>query len=92
VYVLVDSMKVHSTSLLGWMPPLDPLVAKDVLGDGTAPQAPVVGHLFDCTPADLIAALVTERGLIHPKQVSQWMLEMPMSESLAIRLAGRRGA
>ena len=92
VYVLVDSMKVHSPSLLGKLPALEPLAAKDVLGDGTAPQAPVVGHIFDCTPAELISALVTERGLIHPRQVSQWMLEMPMSESLAIRPAGRQGA
>jgi ribose 1,5-bisphosphate isomerase len=92
VYVLVDSMKVYAASLLGRLPALDRLAAKDVLGDRTAPQAPVVGHLFDRTPADLISALVTERGLIHPRQVSQWMLEMPMSESLAIRLADRRGA
>ncbi len=62
VYVLVDSMKVHSTSLHGSLPALEPLAATDVLADRAAPWAPVVGHLFDCTPADLISALVTERG------------------------------
>lgn len=92
VYVLVDSMKVHSTSLFGTLPALDPIPPGDVLGDRTRQQAPVVGRLFDRTPADLISALVTERGLIHPRQVSQWMLEMPISESLAVRLAGQGGA
>jgi ribose 1,5-bisphosphate isomerase len=91
VYVLVDSMKVHSTSLLGKLPALDPIAARDVLGDRAVPGAPVVGHLFDCTPAELISAVITERGLIHPGQVSQWVLEMPMSEYLAARLADLHG-
>jgi translation initiation factor 2B subunit (eIF-2B alpha/beta/delta family) len=91
VYVLVDSMKIHSTSLLGKLPVLDPIAARDVLGEGTAVKAKVVGCLFDCTPGELIAAVVTERGLIHPRQVSHWMLDMPMSECLAARMADRYG-
>jgi translation initiation factor 2B subunit (eIF-2B alpha/beta/delta family) len=91
VYVLVDSMKVYSTSLFGGSPVLDPISTEDVIDDRMAATHSVVGHLFDCTPADLISALITERGLIHPRQVSEWMLGMPMSESLAVRLVGRPG-
>jgi translation initiation factor eIF-2B subunit delta len=86
VYVLVDSQKFHSISLLGRTPALDPLERADILAEGEGGDAPVQGSLFDRTPAELITGLVTERGLVHPTQASSWMMSMPVSESLAARM------
>jgi translation initiation factor 2B subunit (eIF-2B alpha/beta/delta family) len=86
VYVLVDSQKFHSISLLGRMPVLDPIERQDVFPEGRGGDASVRGSLFDRTPAELITGLVTERGLVHPTQASSWMMSMPVSESLAARM------
>jgi len=86
VYVLVDSMKLHPTSLFGQQLWLDPLRRAEVLDEKPVQGAVVCGHLFDRTPGDLISAVITERGLMHPSQVSQWMLEMPISDSIVTRL------
>lgn len=86
VFVLVDSQKFHSISLLGRMPALDPIERGDILPPSEGGRAPAVGHLFDRTPAELISGLVTERGLVHPTQASSWMMSMPLSESLAARM------
>lgn len=85
VYVLVDSQKLLAISLLGRSPALDPIERGDIQAD--AGGARIAGHLFDRTPAELISGLVTERGLVHPTQASAWMLSMPVSESLAARMA-----
>jgi translation initiation factor 2B subunit (eIF-2B alpha/beta/delta family) len=87
VYVLVDSQKFHSISLLGRLPVLDPIERGDVLSESERGRVPVLGRLFDRTPAELITGLVTERGLVHPTQASSWMMSMPVSESLAARMA-----
>jgi len=91
VYVLVDSLKFHSTSLFGQKLWLDPIQREVFNEDGITPRAAVSGHLFDRTPPELISAIVTERGFMHPEQVSTWMLGMPTSESILTRL-GYRGA
>ncbi len=91
IYVVVDSMKVDAASLMGQRLTLDPISRQEALPEGFVPRVPVVGHLFDRTPAELISGIVTERGLIHPDQICQWMLEMPRSELLAARLADRQG-
>jgi translation initiation factor 2B subunit (eIF-2B alpha/beta/delta family) len=86
VYVLVDSMKLHATSLKGRDLRLDPILHKEMNpGAGIEPVA-VNGHWFDRTPPDLLTAIVTEKGLIHPDAASQWMLEMPISDSIAMRV------
>jgi translation initiation factor 2B subunit (eIF-2B alpha/beta/delta family) len=87
VYILVDSLKFHSISLLGRMPMLDRIEREDVIPEGTGRHASALGSLFDRTPAELITGLVTERGLVHPTQASSWMMSMPVSESLAARMA-----
>lgn len=90
VYVLADSLKFHPTSLFGQPLSLDPIQRGEVLGESTVQRASVRGHLFDRTSADLITAFITERGLMPPNQVSQWMLEMPISESIVTRLRARK--
>ncbi len=89
VYVLVDSLKLHSISLFGKTVELDPIQKDDIYQGGASRDAKVCGYLFDKTPPELITALITEKGLIHPKQVSQWMLEMPMSKAIADRFRSR---
>jgi ribose 1,5-bisphosphate isomerase len=90
VYVLVDSMKLHAASLRGGGLWLDPIRGQDLPRMVPASQLTACGHLFDATPAHLISALITERGLIHPNQVSQWMLEMPVSDAIEGQLKQRR--
>lgn len=85
VYVLVDSQKLHPISLLGHSPSLDPIEGGDLPAGADATR--INGHLFDQTPAQLISALVTERGIVHPTQASVWMLNMPVSEALSARMA-----
>lgn len=91
MYVLVDSLKFHSTSLFGQKLWLDPIQREAFNEDGIVPRAAVSGHLFDRTPPELISAIVTERGFMHPEQASAWMLDMPISGSILTRL-GYRGA
>jgi translation initiation factor 2B subunit (eIF-2B alpha/beta/delta family) len=85
VYVLIDSQKLHPISLLGHSPALDPIEPGGLLAGAESTR--VAGHLFDRTPAELISALVTERGIVHPTQASVWMLSMPVSETLSARMS-----
>ena len=89
VYVLVDSLKFYSTSLFGQKLWLDPIQREVFNEDGITPRAAVSGHLFDRTPPELISAIVTERGFMHPEQVSTWMIDMLISESILSRLRYR---
>ncbi len=88
VYVVVDTYKFNASSLLGlplWLQPLSPA---EVTPAGWTETAAVVGHWFDVTPAPLIRAIVTERGLIGPAACSSVMQEMPLSARLAQKLTG----
>jgi ribose 1,5-bisphosphate isomerase len=83
VYVLVDTMKFYVNSLLGKDISLDPLQAAEVMGVASPGMPEVKGHLFDRTPAEYISGVVTELGILHPSQVAQRILSMPISESVA---------
>lgn len=85
LYVLVDTQKFHSISLLGGSPALDRIERAEILV-GMANGAGTLGHLFDRTPADLITGLVTELGIAHPTQACSWMMAMPVNELLAARM------
>ncbi len=87
VYVVVDTMKFNVTSLLGLPLWLDALPPTDVFSGPPPGRAPVVGHLFDCTPPHLIAGLVTERGILSPAACRAIFAGMPLSRSLSRRLA-----
>jgi translation initiation factor 2B subunit (eIF-2B alpha/beta/delta family) len=92
VYVLCDTRKLYPESLEGLSLHLDPLRSSDIGGTDLSDRASVSGHLFDVTPPDLISGALTERGLVHPCQVAQWMLEMPMSRLVSTRLRERADA
>jgi translation initiation factor 2B subunit (eIF-2B alpha/beta/delta family) len=85
VYVLVDTMKFHCSSLFGAELWLDSIEQNEFGHTELPPPAAVCGHLFDTTPAKLISAIVTETGLMHPEQVSAWMLGMPIDQSVLSR-------
>lgn len=86
LYVLVDTLKFHSSSLLGGQLWLDPIDRREFIEDELPSRAVVCGHLFDRTPAELISTIVTEKGLMHPEQVSVCMLGMPVESSILARL------
>jgi methylthioribose-1-phosphate isomerase len=45
----------------------DPAEVREVAGRPTAPaESPVFNPAFDVTPAALIAAIITERGVLRP--------------------------
>lgn len=85
IYGLVDSFKFHTSSLLGKEMWLDPIELEDFGQPETGRDLAVCGHLFDRTPPELFSALVTEKGLLDSRLVSQWMLEMPISFAIANR-------
>jgi translation initiation factor 2B subunit (eIF-2B alpha/beta/delta family) len=87
VYVVVDTLKFNASSLLGLPLWLDPLPAVDVVPAGWSGYARIVGHLFDTTPARLIRGVVTERGVLSPSACAAFMHSMPLSTTLAGKLA-----
>jgi translation initiation factor 2B subunit (eIF-2B alpha/beta/delta family) len=89
VYVLVDTMKLHVGSLFGEALRLDPIQSTSLPRATTTDELAVRGHLFDRTPAALLTALITEKGIVHPSQAGTWMLGMPFSQTVAGKLGGR---
>jgi translation initiation factor 2B subunit (eIF-2B alpha/beta/delta family) len=86
VYILADSMKFYANSLHGKSVSLDPIKHEEVIGAELSETSRVEGHLFDRTPPELIKAIITELGILHPSQVSQHILTMPISESIVNRI------
>ena len=89
VYVLVDTMKLHVGSLFGEALRLDPIQPTSLPRATTTDELAVRGHLFDRTPAALLTALITEKGIVHPSQAGTWMLGMPFSQTVAGKLRRR---
>jgi translation initiation factor 2B subunit (eIF-2B alpha/beta/delta family) len=90
VFVLVDTMKLHVGSLFGEALRLDPIQPTSLPGATADEELAVSGHLFDRTPAALITALITEKGIVHPSQAGAWMLGMPFSQTVADNLRRRK--
>ena len=89
VFVLVDTMKLHVGSLFGEALRLDPIQPTSLPRATTTDEPAVRGHLFDRTPAALLTALITEKGIVHPSQAGTWMLGMPFSQTVAGKLRRR---
>ena len=89
VYVVVDTLKFYTTSLLG-LPlkmEMDCLYRRDILPPDAPKRAQVVGHLFDKTPPHLITGVATERGILSPTACAAVMREMHLSKTLNRTLA-----
>jgi len=87
VYVVVDTLKFNTTSMLGLPLWMDWLARSDVLPHDELERAKVVGHVFDRTPPDLITGIVTEKGILSPTACTEVMREMRLSETLHRKLA-----
>ncbi len=87
VFVVADTMKFNASSALGLPLWLAPITEDDVLSTDLRGQAKAVGHLFDRTPAALIAGVVTEHGVLSPTDCSAAISAMPLSKTLAGKLA-----
>ena len=81
-YVAADTLKFDTTSLLGLSPKIDPIHRHEVIGEKYPQEVKVVGRIFDQTPAELVNAVITEIGLLHPTACVMVMWEMKLSERL----------
>ncbi len=81
-FIAADTLKFDSSTLLGLPFRSDPIHRHEVLSQEYPEQAQVVGHLFDETPPELVTAIITEMGLMHPTACVTAMWQMKLSERL----------
>ena len=55
----------------------------EVLDDSYPEMAKVVGHLFDETPPELVTAIITEVGILHPAAAFTVLQQMNPSKKLS---------
>jgi len=83
-YIAADTLKFDSSTLLGLPFRVDPIHRHEVLTSGEySERVQVVGHLFDETPPELVTAIITERGLVHPTACFTVMTQMRLSRRLS---------
>jgi ribose 1,5-bisphosphate isomerase len=83
-YFVTDTLKFDTATLLGLPYRNVPVKTHEVLEDKTYEQGvKVTGGLFDRTPADLITAIITELGPIHPAACVNVMWEMKLSKRIS---------
>lgn len=82
-YIAADTLKFDSSTLYGLPYRNEPIRRKDVLADSFPEQARVVGHLFDETPPDLITAIITEIGILHPAAAFSVLQNLQASQKVA---------
>jgi translation initiation factor 2B subunit (eIF-2B alpha/beta/delta family) len=75
-------LKFDTTSLLGLSPKIDPIHRHEVIDEEFPQNVKVVGLIFDVTPPELVNAVITEIGLLHPTTCVMVMWEMKLSERL----------
>jgi ribose 1,5-bisphosphate isomerase len=81
-YIAADTLKFDSSTLLGLPLRSDPIQRHEVLSKDYPEQAQVAGHLFDETPPELVTAIITEMGFLHPTACVTAMWQMKLSERL----------
>ena len=83
-YIAADTLKFDSSTLLGLPFRVDPICRHEVLTSGEySERVLVVGHLFDETPPELVTAIITEIGLVHPTACFTVMTQMTLSHRLS---------
>lgn len=83
-YVAADTLKFDSSTLLGLPFRVDPIHRHEVLTGGEySERVRVVGRLFDETPPELVTAIITEVGLVHPTACFTVMTQMALSRRLS---------
>jgi eIF-2B alpha/beta/delta-like uncharacterized protein len=85
-YVVADTLKFDTNTLLGFPFRIENATREEVLSPDSPPEAAVYSPHFDVTPSELITAVITERGFLHPASISAWMQDMPISLTLQAKL------
>ncbi len=82
-YIAADTLKFDTGTLIGLPYRNEPIHRHEVLDESYPQRAQVVGHLFDETPPELVTAIITERGFLHPAAAFTVMQQMNPSEKLS---------
>jgi ribose 1,5-bisphosphate isomerase len=85
-YVAADTLKFDTSTLIGLPFRIDRIPSHIFPASKSAASAEIVGHLFDVTPPELITAIVTERGFVHPSMAGMVIWQMRLSKRLNILL------
>jgi ribose 1,5-bisphosphate isomerase len=81
-YVAADTLKFDPATLIGLPYIIETLKRDDILKKKYPDHIKVIGHLFDMTPPELITAVITEIGLIHPSAAISVLMQMKLSTRL----------
>jgi ribose 1,5-bisphosphate isomerase len=81
-YVAADTLKFDPATLIGLPYIIETLKRNDVLKKEYPDRIKVIGHLFDETPPDLITAIITEVGFVHPSASISVLMQMKLSNRL----------
>ncbi|MCJ7569924.1 MAG: translation initiation factor eIF-2B [Anaerolineales bacterium] len=85
-YIAADTLKFDPGTLIG-LPYRNEAIHRDEVLDESYPErAKVVGHLFDETPPELVTAIITEMGILHPAAAFTVLQQMNPSEKLSAML------
>jgi ribose 1,5-bisphosphate isomerase len=82
-YVAADTLKFDTSTLYGLPYVNEPIKRHEILDDQYPERAKVVGQLFEETPPELITALITEMGFMHPAAAFSVIQQMQPSEKLS---------
>jgi ribose 1,5-bisphosphate isomerase len=82
-YVAADTLKFDTSTLFGLPYVNEPIKRHEILDDQYPERAKVVGQLFEETPPELITALITEMGFMHPAAAFSVIQQMQPSEKLS---------
>lgn len=81
-YVAADTLKFDPATLIGLPYIIETLKRDDILKNKYPDHIKVIGHLFDMTPPELITAVITEIGLVHPYAAISILMQMKLSNRL----------
>jgi translation initiation factor 2B subunit (eIF-2B alpha/beta/delta family) len=81
-YVAADTLKFDPATLVGLPYIIETLNRDDILKKEYPDRIKVIGHLFDETPPDLITAIITEIGFVHPSASISVLMQMKLSNRL----------
>ena len=82
-YIAADTLKFDTATLIGLPYRNEPIHRHEVLDDSYPETAKVVGNLFDETPPELITAIITEVGILHPAAAFTVLQQMSPSKKLS---------
>jgi ribose 1,5-bisphosphate isomerase len=82
-YIAADTLKFDTGTLIGLPYRNEPIHRHEVLDESHPTNAKVVGNLFDETPPELVTAIITEIGILHPAAAFTVLQQMNPSEKLS---------